>query len=234
MELKKINKQNVSDIVYQQLEQCILDGIWQPGEKIPSENTLSEQMGVSRATIRNALQRLASIGLVEARQGGGTYVKLNDAGQTLELLKPILMQTKPDVKYFLEYRLAIEPEIAALAAQRVTQEQMAQIQEHLQAYEEAVRSGNYESIEPQDAQLHYAIAVASDNPLIIKIYEIIKDIYGQNLGQIVQDVGVDAGIRYHKKIVNAIALGNAADARTFMRKHLSETVRLYSTKPEND
>ena len=89
-------------------------------------------------------------------------------GAMLHLIKPILMQTKPDVKYFLEYRLAVEPEIAALAAQRVTQEQMMQIQAHLQAYEDAVRSGDVESIEPQDAQLHYAIAVASQNPLFIK------------------------------------------------------------------
>jgi len=233
MALQKINKQNVSDIVYQQLEQCILEGVWQPGEKIPSENTLAEQMSVSRVTIRNALQRLSSIGLIEARQGGGTYVKLLDEGQTLQLIKPILMQTKPNIKFFLEYRLAIEPEIAALAAQRVTPAQMAQIQKHLQDYEYAVQTGDTDSIEPQDAMLHYAIAVASDNPLIIKIYEIIKDIYGQNLSQIVRDVGVDAGIRYHRKIVNAIALGNAADARTFMRKHLSETVRLYTQGSEN-
>jgi len=234
MALQKISKQNVSDIVYQQLEQCILEGVWMPGEKIPSENTLAEQMGVSRVTIRNALQRLSSIGLVEARQGGGTYVKLNDEGQTLQLLKPILMRTKPDVKYFLEYRLAIEPEIAALAAQRVTPDELATIQAHLRAYENAVAVGDAASIQPQDAQLHYAIAVASHNPLIIKIYEIIKDIYGQNLAQIVRDVGSDAGVRYHRKIVNAITLGNAADARTFMRKHISETVRLYTQEPENE
>lgn len=232
MALQKINRQNVSDIVYQQLEACILEGTWKPGEKIPSENKLAEQMGVSRVTIRNALQRLSSIGLVEARQGGGTYVKMNDVGQTLLLLKPILMQTKPDVKYFLEYRLAIEPEIAALAAQRVLPEQMAQINSHLQAYEKAVQRGDMAAAEPEDAALHYAIAVASHNPLIIKIYEIIKDIYGQNLSQIVRDVGADAGIRYHRKIVNAIALGNAADARTYMRKHLSETVLLYDRSEE--
>ena len=225
--LQKINKQNVSDIVYQQLEQCILEGVWKPGEKIPSENALAEQLGVSRVTIRNALQRLSIIGFVEARQGGGTYVKKENEGQTLQLIMPILMQTKPNAKYFLEYRLAIEPEIAALAAQRVTPEQLEQIQTHLHAYENAVQTGNVDAIEPQDALLHYTIAVASNNPLIIKIYEIIKDIYGQNLAQIVRDVGVDAGIRYHRKIVNAIALGNAADARTYMRKHLSETVQLY-------
>ena len=232
MALQKISKQNVSDIVYQQLEQCILEGVWAPGEKIPSENALATQMSVSRVTIRNALQRLSSIGLVEAKQGEGTYVKVNDEGQTLRLIKPILMRTKPDMKYFLEYRLAIEPEIAALAAQRATPEELSEIQMHLQAYEKAVAMGDVTTIQPQDAQLHYAIAVASHNPLIIKNYEIIKDLYGQNLAQIVQDVGSDAGVRYHKKIVNAIALGNAADARTFMRKHISETVRLYNQEPE--
>ena len=227
MVLQKVHKPNVSDIVYQQLEQCILEGVWKPGEKMPSENTLAEQMDVSRVTIRNALQRLAHIGLVESRQGGGTYVRNNNDGQVLQFIKPILLQAKPDVKYFLEYRLAFEPEIAALAAQRATQEQIAKIQQCLKRYEEVEKTGDVLAIEQHDVQLHYEIAVASANPLIIKIYEIIKDIYSQNMAQIVRDVGADAGVRYHKKIVNAIALANAADARTFMRKHLSETVQLY-------
>ncbi len=232
MKLHKIRKQSISDMVYHQLEQCVLEGVWQPGQKIPSENALATQLDVSRATVRNALQRLSQIGLVEARQGGGTYVKNNDDGQILQVLKPLLIQTKPDVKYFLEYRLAFEPEIAALAAERVTPEQMEQIQNSLAQYEEVCRTGNIKSIEQCDLQLHYAIAIASANPLIIKIYEVIKDIYGLNLSQIVQDVGVDAGTRYHRKIVNAIALGNPADARSFMRKHLSETVRLYAASTE--
>ncbi len=143
-----------------------------------------------------------------------------------------MIQTKPDVKYFLEYRLAFEPEIAALAAERVTPEQMEQIQQCLAQYEEACSTGDIKVIEQCDLQLHYAIAIASANPLIIKVYEVIKDIYGLNLAQIIQDVGVDAGIRYHRKIVNAIALGNPADARSFMRKHLSETVRLYAASIE--
>lgn len=227
MELQKINKQNISDMVYQRLEQCILEKQWLPGEKIPAENTLAQQLGVSRVTVRSALQRLASMGLVETRQGGGTYIKKQAEGEALQLLKPYLLQTRPDVKYFLEYRLAMEPEIAAMAAERATPQQLEQIRGHLARYLEAVGNGDPGSIRFHDSQLHYAIAVASENPLIIQIYEIIKDIYSSNLNQIVSDVGTKAGIRYHRKIVDAIAMGNSADARTYMRKHLEETVQLY-------
>ena len=67
MALQKINRQNVSDIVYQQLEACILEGTWKPGEKIPSENKLAEQMGVSRVTIRNAIH-VTDIGSIHTNQ----------------------------------------------------------------------------------------------------------------------------------------------------------------------
>jgi len=170
------------------------------------------------------------MGLIEARQGGGTYVKKQEEGEALQLLRPYLLQTRPDVKYFLEYRLAMEPEIAAMAAERVTPKQLEQIRSHLSHYLDAVKDGNPEAIRLYDSQLHFAIAVASENPLIIRIYDICKELYSSNLSQIVTDVGTEAGTQYHRKIVDAIALGNSADARTYMRKHLEETVRLYRRK----
>jgi GntR family transcriptional repressor for pyruvate dehydrogenase complex len=228
MALKRVKKQNISDIVFHQLEECILSGEWLPGTKIPSENTLAANLGVSRVTIRTALQRLGSMGLIEAKQGGGTYVKISSEGDTLRLIKPILLQTKPDVKYFLEYRLAIEPEMAALAAERATDEQIAQIKKYLELYEEAVKNADTDAIQPNDSLLHYSIAIASANPIIIKTYEIIKDLYMQNLAQIVADVGADAGVQYHRKIVDAITQRDPSSARYFMRLHLGETVELYS------
>ena len=225
---QKERLENISDIVFHQLEDCILSGEWLPGSKIPSENTLCANLGVSRVTIRTALQRLGSMGLIEAKQGGGTYVKLSSEGDTLRLIKPILLQTKPDVKYFLEYRLAIEPEMAALAAERATDAQLAEIKKYLELYEEAVKLGNTDAIQPNDSMLHYSVAIASANPIIIKTYEIIKDLYMQNLAQIVADVGAHSGVQYHRKIVEAIIRRDPSSARYFMRLHLGETVELYS------
>lgn len=234
MALQKVKKQNISDIVYDQLEQNILNGEWKPGAKIPSENMLSAQLGVSRVTVRNALQRLSSIGLIVAKQGGGTYVKQSDDGDTLQLIKPILAQTKPDVKYFLEYRLVVEPEMAALAAERVTPEQLDRMKYYLKKYEDAVQANDKQEILPNDSKLHYSIAIASANPLIIKTYEIIKDIYSLSLAQIVKDVGADAGIKYHRRIIEAIAAGDVLAARENMRAHLSETIQLYLERIGND
>ena len=234
MALEKVKKQNISDIVFQQLEQNILTGEWPRGTKIPSENTLASQLGVSRVTVRNALQRLSSIGLIEAKQGGGTYVRMLPEGETLELIKPILAQTKPDVKFFLEYRLAIEPEMAALAAERATPDQLERMQKYLTQYEQAVSSGDKDAIFFNDSQLHYAIATASANPLIIKTYGIIKDIYSLSLAKIVMDLGPEAGIAFHRKIVEAILLRDISGAREAMRAHLTETIRLsyiFNTAP---
>ena len=116
MALKKIKKQNISDIVFEQLQEQIMAGTWAPGEKIPSETALSEQLGVSRITIRNAFQRLISLGLIEARQGGGTFVKDYSSADALNYIQPLLAFAKPDINYFLEFRAVMEKEGAERAA----------------------------------------------------------------------------------------------------------------------
>ncbi|MCG6879667.1 MAG: winged helix-turn-helix domain-containing protein, partial [Deltaproteobacteria bacterium] len=74
-EIQKITKNGVCDQVYKQLRENVLKGVWQPGHKIPSENRLVSLFGVSRASIRMALQRMITLGLLESKVGDGTYVK---------------------------------------------------------------------------------------------------------------------------------------------------------------
>jgi GntR family transcriptional repressor for pyruvate dehydrogenase complex len=75
MEIEKIKRVNIGDQVYEKLQKMIFDGNWKSGDKLPSENVLAESFGVSRMTIRQELQKLVAIGLVETRIGEGSYVK---------------------------------------------------------------------------------------------------------------------------------------------------------------
>ena len=227
MGLQKINKQNISDIVFGQLEQQILDGEWKSGEKIPSETALATQMGVSRVSVRDAFQRLKSMGLIESRQGGVTFVCDYSSAKTFASLKPILEYTRPDLKYFMEFRNIIEPEMAAIAATRATISQVNDMRKDVITYNNAARERQYSIAREADVSLHCTMAKATGNPLVIKIYEMMQDIYNINITQIIDACGNDSGVRFHDKIVEAIAAHDSDQARLMMRLHLIDSTEMF-------
>lgn len=238
MTLKKIKKQNISDIVFEQLQEQIISGTWEPGSKIPSETALSEELGVSRITVRNAFQRLISLGLIEAKQGGGTFVKDFTDADALGYIQPLLAYAKPDINYFLEFRAVMEPEMAALAAEKATDEQIAAMKKYADEYA-ATELSDVDRLVSADMAFHFSVAEATMNPIIIKIYEMLREIYSRNLQQVIHSLGVDIGIKYHSMIVSSIRERDAVSARRHMREHLQETLHLYQTRsassdaPEN-
>ena len=229
MALKKIRKQNISDIVFEQLQEQIINGTWSPGSKIPSETALSEELGVSRITVRNAFQRLISLGLIEAKQGGGTFVKDFTDADALGYIQPLLAYAQPDINYFLEFRAVMEPEMAALAAEKASDEQIADMREYVRQYAETSLSDT-EALLAADMAFHFSIAEATYNPIIIKIYEMLRDIYSSNLLQVIQTLGMEIGVKYHEKIADAIGEHDSVGARRAMRRHLQDTLRLYQSE----
>ena len=163
MALKKIHNKNISDIVFDQLKANILSEEWKPGDKLPAELALAEQLGVSRITIRSALQRLLSLGLVVSRQGGGTFVSERENAEALTSLLPILAAVKPDVKYFLEFRMVVEPNMASLAALRATEEQITQMEVYVDGFEHT-NADDWARALDFDLGFHCMIAQASPKP----------------------------------------------------------------------
>ena len=233
MALKKIKKQNISDIVFEQLQEQIINGTWAPGAKIPSETALSEELGVSRITVRNAFQRLISLGLIEAKQGGGTFVKDYTDADALGYIQPLLAYAKPDIHYFLEFRAVMEPEMAAVAAEKATPEQIADIRTFAEQYENADLSDT-EALLAADMAFHFSIAEATMNPIIIKIYEMLRDIYSANLKQVIDELGRDIGVKYHTKIYEGIESHDPVAARRAMRRHLQETLHLFQAQSKKE
>ncbi|MFE3187813.1 FadR/GntR family transcriptional regulator [Nocardia sp. NPDC059240] len=122
MAFKRIDRRTVPDTVFEQLVGEVLDGELPPGAALPAERALAETLGVSRPTVREALQRLAHTGLVEVRQGGSTTVRDFRRHAGLEMLPRLLIrQGELDydvVRSILETRRVLGREVAALAAER--------------------------------------------------------------------------------------------------------------------
>lgn len=124
--LAEARPSSYADQVYGRILHDILNGVFQPGARLPTENELAERFGVSRPVVREALARLRVDGLVEARRGSGTYV-LSRPSQTLPELADL-----EDISRFLRYqelRFHVEGQAAALAAERRTEKQLAAIVE---------------------------------------------------------------------------------------------------------
>jgi len=116
--LARVRQTGVKDQVFAQIRDQIMDHTWPPGAKIPSEKALAETLGVSRVSIREALHMLASLGLLESRQGEGTYVREYTGTIFLNTLLPSIALDKLDILHVLEYRKIVEKGIVSLVVKR--------------------------------------------------------------------------------------------------------------------
>ncbi len=223
-----IKRVNVSDQVFEQLKTQLLSGNWQPGEKIPSENELSEKFQVSRVTIRQALQRLTALGLLETRFGEGSFVKKAEVGNFMNVLVPHAYLSKNSTLEVLEFRQVVETESAGLAAERATPEDVRQLEEILAEMEQLKEDSL--AFAKADLDFHVAVSRITRNSLIITTNSILNDILSVSMQDIVEQLGFEIGLYYHKKIIEAIAANDTKAATGIMREHICKTRERYQER----
>lgn len=219
--VNKIERKSVATQVYEQLRQNIMNGTWSAGEKIPSENELVNMLGVSRISVREALKQLVSLGLLEARQGEGTFVKRFEADSYMSELLPLMVMNRENTIELIKYREIIEVGAIALAVERANDSDIQALEENIKIHEK------FKDVQEKAAQLdldfHMLIAEASKNLFVIKANSIIKDIFHAVMEQIVEVMGTSPGLYYHKKMLAAIKARDKELAVSLMREHLVNT-----------
>ncbi|HML36759.1 MAG TPA: FadR/GntR family transcriptional regulator [Bacillota bacterium] len=218
MSLQSIDRQNISEMAFEQIKGMISSGEWKPGEKIPAETELAETMGVSRVTIRAALQKLASLGLIERKQGRGTIVCDPGNGQQINGLVSMLVLMPPTVKAMNEYRMILECGTAELAASRCDDEIIRRLEENLTEMER-LRDIN-EDTAAVDVEFHTIIAEATRNPLIIKTMEVMRDSFMECMRTYKRLTDLQAGFYYHRHLIEALRNRDAFGARKLMEESL--------------
>jgi DNA-binding FadR family transcriptional regulator len=220
--LKPIKKESVRTQVFRQLREQILRRNWPPGSKIPSEHELSKSMGVSRMSIREGLQRLVSLGILETRHGEGTFVR-ELGGETLfNALIPLLALDDTDIFHVLEYRRIIEKGTAALAAERATAADISELEAVYGRMEAAC--ADVPGFAAADLEFHLALAKATANPVIIKVNNVLRSILSVSMENIVETLGVRDGLHYHRLIIDALKTRDGAAAEKIMEEHVVRTV----------
>ena len=222
MALKTISKRNISDVVYEQLMENLIAGEWKPGDKIPSENELAAQLQVSRISVRSALQRLSSLGLVESRQGEGTFVCEFSGAQYANNLIPLVVFERSDMQDLMEFRNILDSEIAALAALRATDTDIALLHQNYQRHMSA--EGDVTKCADYDSEFHCLLAAATHNALFHKVYQVFQPVFRKNMHQIVSIMGVSGARVNHAAILAAVEQHDPDAARAAMQTHVQETI----------
>ena len=203
--------------VARRIAELVANGEVKPGEKLPAERHLAEMLQVSRPTIREAMIALEVSGLIDVRTGSGIYVAQQSHPQRITLddegIGPFEL---------LELRLILEPEACTLAAERITDEQLAKLQT---IYEEMRKFSGTPRIEEVDARFHVAIAEATENAAITQAVQWLWTLRNQSVlssdfhSRILEE-GIYPAVDQHKEILDALKTRSADAARTAMRTHL--------------
>ncbi|NEZ70441.1 FadR family transcriptional regulator [Clostridium botulinum] len=219
MAIRKINRSTLVGQVTAQIENMIESGLWKVGEKIPAEPELMNKFDVSRNTLREAIQSLVHVGMLETRQGIGTIVKSNsNLGMALE--KKI---QKSDLLETLEVRLALEREAAQLAAERREVEDLEQIETCLKKCKIAAENNDSLQFIKMDIDFHKAIVQATHNKIFIELYEHITDSLQSSVDKV---MGIKNTTSFeneiHHSLLQAIKTGDTKLAVESVNEYLNK------------
>lgn len=207
--------------VVEQIQDGIRSGTLVPGQRLPTERELGESFRVSRAVVREALKVLASMGLVESRQGSGNYIASNPVPSITRALILSATPREESLLALFEVREPLEALAARLAAERRTPEQAAAIAEAAQV---TVRSGELDDLDlfsTGDLALHSGIFAAAGNPYLTTVSSAVREVLNHALHLVTRITGtVPAAAAQHVRVADAILRQDAEAAAAEMAAHI--------------
>ena len=225
------DKGSVTGKIAHYIRKNIRNGNWTVGEKIPSENQLCEELGVSRVSVRSALQQFIALGILESVHGKGTFLISDDLSafySNVEEPAPTIDATET-MKQILEFRSIVEPAVCAQVAQTASPELIAKLEGYLKAMKASV--GKCEEFINADVAFHMEIINACGNDYTIAI---MNETFQRraSLGKmLILSNGYYGGIYYHGILLDAFLKHDGKRARVMMEEHLQHG--LYDLESDN-
>jgi GntR family transcriptional regulator, transcriptional repressor for pyruvate dehydrogenase complex len=219
---KLVQSSRLYEQIVKQIEDSIERGELKEGDQLPAERELALQFGVSRTAVREAVKALREKGLVEAYPGRGTFIT-SETSNSIRLTFDRMIKSGPrdGTLHLVEVREILEPEIAALAAKRVTEENLNELREAIGIMDGA-KTDPHSYIEA-DLDFHLALAEAAANPLILSLIDsIVGVLREQRLSIFKVEGGPERGQYHHKRILEAVENHDSSGARDAMRAHLRQ------------
>ncbi|HLV18358.1 MAG TPA: GntR family transcriptional regulator [Pseudomonas sp.] len=228
MELKKVRQRRLADDIVAQLEAMILEGTFRIGERLPAERALAEQFGVSRPSLREAIQKLVAKGLLVSRHGGGTFVAETLGSTFSDPLLQLLENNEEAQRDLLEFRHTLEGSCAYYAALRATELDRQRLREAFEALQACYDRDSASRAEEgaADANFHLAIAEASHNAVLLHtmrgLFDLLKRNVVTNIGGMyaLRDETRQMLMEQHRELYETIMARQAEKARQVIHRHI--------------
>lgn len=224
--MQKIQNKKLSDIIVERLEAMLLQGDFLAGQKLPPERQLAEQFNVSRPSLREAIQKLEARGLLQRRQGGGTYVSDKLAPKVTDPLMALIASNPESQFDLLEFRHALEGMAAYYAALRGEIDDFESLNQALDKTELAYRNGSISDQAEALVEFYLCMAKGSHNMVLLHIMGNLLDVLQENIvGNLAlltrRKEAYEQIHQQRKQIVAAIVAGNPELARQESNQHLA-------------
>ncbi|MGH4051186.1 MAG: FadR/GntR family transcriptional regulator [Clostridium sp.] len=212
-----------SDKVFNKIQEKIFSGEWKAGTKIMSELQMVNEFKVSRVSVREAIEKLATLNIVSKKHGGGTFVSELKVDLLFNNLIPMISLDTDSYMSVLEFRMIMEAETAGLCAKRCTPNLLMEINE---CYDKMLESQeDIEKFTEMDLEFHMKVAEGAGNLLIIKVEEVFRNILKYHQKVSYKNLGPSGGIREHKLILDAIKNKDVELASLYSRRHIERTIK---------
>jgi GntR family transcriptional repressor for pyruvate dehydrogenase complex len=211
----------VAEEVADRIRVLILDGTFPPGQPLPAERGLAEWFGVSRGSIRDAFRTLETLGLLATRHGQGTFPQALDVDRLVAPLASVLSYHYELQDELRDVRLIFEPAVARVAAMRVTDEDLADLERILATQRRKLKSGRSAILEV--TAFHDAVARATRNRVVVHIMATLNDLLVESRKRRLMQKGrPQRSVEGHEAVVAALRRRDAAGAAEAMREHLDQ------------
>lgn len=220
MKIQPIQKINAVEQVFEQMQGLLIEGVWRLGDKLPSENELSENFGVSRMTIRQALQKLKALGLIETRSGSGSYVREINLEDSLTKVISLMYIGEPSQMHVFQFREMIDSESARLATSAADDNSLQKMEKLLEKMQRSADKDDKIAFSKHDLNFHMIIVKLTGNPMIIKAYDILKNVLSESMNYVIEKMKYAPALEFHRKILDAMKNKDADRAEKLMREHI--------------
>ncbi len=222
--LKEVRKEKIFEDIVRQIRRLIKKGRLKVGDKLPPERDLAQAFKVSRASVREAIRVLESAGLVKTRVGDGTYVETGSVENLVGPLAAVVVKGRESLIEIFSVRKMFEPELAFLAAERATADEISELKRMLD--QQRTKMGNPKPITEIDYSFHLFLARMAKSSVFLKLYNTLAELINQTREEFLQEGDrPQKSARGHEEILSAIEQRNPALAKKAMASHLRNIER---------
>ncbi|WP_319563118.1 FCD domain-containing protein [Marispirochaeta sp.] len=218
----EVAKRNVTERVIDYFIENILNGNWKIGEKIPSENTLTKHLGVSRSSIRSAIHQFVGVGAMESVKRKGTYLRDTDFSRNRLLNRHEPHFDVVDMLTLLEFRIVLETDSSYHAAMLASDKNLSNLRRYLIQMKDSI--GNPKDFVHYDMLFHEEIIKSTGNILLQNAFSSVMHQKTTSLEGFNESYGYKDGIYYHSLILDAMEKRDPSLTRRLMRTHLQKAI----------